>query len=67
MRQLERVLQPALTDLQLDWGSVPVEQVTPAQLKPLFSGECLTIYAFLDGGNKVFPSFLHQHSNTSLY
>jgi hypothetical protein len=53
MRQLERVLQPALSDLQLDWGSAAVEQVTPAQLKPLFSGERLTVYAFLADDNKV--------------
>jgi hypothetical protein len=68
MRQLERVLQPALSDLQLDWGSAAVEQVTPAQLKPLFSGERLTVYAFLADDNKVrlsnrffFPNCNHCH------
>ena len=53
MRQLERVLQPALSDLQLDWGSAAVEQVAPAQLKPLFSGERLTVYAFLADDKQV--------------
>jgi hypothetical protein len=49
MRQVQRVLQPAITDLELDWGAhaAQVADVTPAQLRPLFSGDLVTVYAFL--------------------
>jgi len=42
-RFYERVRSPLLTDLSLDWGTLPVEDVYPQRLPDLFSGRPLVI------------------------
>lgn len=49
MRQLKRSLQPALTDISVDWGSLLPKAVAPFRLPLLFSGGRLIFYVFLDG------------------
>ncbi|MEJ2691706.1 MAG: VIT and VWA domain-containing protein [Candidatus Thiodiazotropha sp.] len=39
----ERLRTPVLTDVSIDWGDTQVEQVTPAQLPDLFSGDSLRL------------------------
>ncbi|MGI9327233.1 MAG: VIT domain-containing protein [Pseudomonadales bacterium] len=38
-----RLAQPVLTDLQIDWGDLPVTDLTPVQLPDLFAGESLQV------------------------
>jgi Ca-activated chloride channel family protein len=42
-RFYERVRSPLLTDLSIDWGSLPVTDVYPQRLPDLFSGQPLII------------------------
>jgi hypothetical protein len=48
MRQLGRALAPALEDLRVDWGEAKVRQA-PHQVPPVFDGERVVVYGFLDG------------------
>ncbi len=41
----ERIAHPALTDLQLDWGDLEVEEVYPSRLPDLFAGQPLRVVA----------------------
>ena len=47
MRQLQRVLAPALTDIRIEWGDLKVSQA-PYRVPPVFSGGRVLIYGFLD-------------------
>lgn len=47
MRQLDRALKPALTDLSADWGSSANISQTPYHLPPIFGGGRIIIYGFL--------------------
>ena len=38
-----RLAEPVLTDLHIDWGDLPVHDVIPAQLPDLFAGESLQV------------------------
>ncbi|MGA2344386.1 MAG: VIT domain-containing protein [Candidatus Sulfotelmatobacter sp.] len=42
-RLYERLRAPILTDISIDWGSLPVTDVFPTQLPDLFSGKPLTV------------------------
>ncbi len=42
-RFAERLRTPVLTDVSIDWGDTKVEQVTPAQLPDLFTGDSLRL------------------------
>eukprot|EP01118_Nematostelium_gracile_P006839 TRINITY_DN2208_c0_g1_i1.p1 TRINITY_DN2208_c0_g1~~TRINITY_DN2208_c0_g1_i1.p1 ORF type:complete len:913 (-),score=285.21 TRINITY_DN2208_c0_g1_i1:11-2749(-) len=46
MRQVNRALKPALTNVKLDWGKLKVKQ-TPFVLPPIFEGNRLIVYGFL--------------------
>lgn len=46
MRQLERALVPALTDVHIDWGALEVEQA-PQRIPVLFSGDRLIVHALV--------------------
>eukprot|EP01105_Mastigella_eilhardi_P025760 TRINITY_DN7111_c0_g1_i1.p1 TRINITY_DN7111_c0_g1~~TRINITY_DN7111_c0_g1_i1.p1 ORF type:complete len:835 (+),score=180.17 TRINITY_DN7111_c0_g1_i1:81-2585(+) len=46
LRQLERALKPALTDITINWGNVSARQA-PHILPPLFVGSRLIVYGFL--------------------
>ena len=39
----ERLQTPLLTDLQIDWGNLPVADVYPAQLPDLYAGDTLRV------------------------
>jgi len=47
MRQLKRALQPALTNVHLDWGSFQNVTQAPRKLRTIFNGDRLLVYAFL--------------------
>lgn len=46
VRVFGRLLSPALTDLQIDWGGLDVTQA-PAKVPPVFSGGRLLVYGFI--------------------
>jgi Ca-activated chloride channel family protein len=45
----ERILAPVLTDIQIDWGDLPVADVYPALIPDLFSAKPLMIHGRLLG------------------
>jgi hypothetical protein len=47
----ERIDAPVLTDVAIDWGTLPVEEVFPRQLPDLFSVKPLVIHARLGAGS----------------
>jgi len=47
VRLFRRALTPALGDVQLDWGGLSVASV-PATVGPVFFGEALRVYGFMD-------------------
>jgi Ca-activated chloride channel family protein len=49
LRQLEKALSPALTDVKLDWGGLRVKQA-PCNLPPVFAGGRLLVYGFVEEG-----------------
>jgi hypothetical protein len=49
LRQLEKALSPALTDVKLDWGGLRVKQA-PCHLPPVFAGGRLLAYGFVEDG-----------------
>ena len=44
-KQLKKALQPAITNLRLDWGELNVKQA-PAVLPPLFNGNGFSFLSF---------------------
>ncbi len=63
MRQLKRALQPALTQVHLDWSSFLAaggdenqqKQLiqAPQKLRTLFNGDRLLVYAFLPSAGNI--------------
>jgi Ca-activated chloride channel family protein len=51
VRQFGRLLSPALTNVRIDWGGLPVIQA-PSSVPPVFGGGRLLIYGFLRTGSK---------------
>lgn len=47
MRQVSRLLSPALTGVRLDWGGLQVRQA-PSLVPQVFAGTPLTVYGLLD-------------------
>jgi hypothetical protein len=47
MRQLKRALQPALTNVTIDWGDFVDVVQAPRKLRTLFNGDRLLVYGFL--------------------
>ncbi|MCH8333033.1 VWA domain-containing protein [Candidatus Sumerlaeota bacterium] len=45
----ERIHSPVLTDIEIDWGSLPVTGVYPSRFPDLFSNKPLLIHARLSG------------------
>lgn len=43
-RFYERMRNPVLTDIEIDWGSLPVEKVYPKQIRDLFSSKPVVVY-----------------------
>eukprot|EP01090_Pellita_catalonica_P012425 TRINITY_DN2697_c0_g1_i1.p1 TRINITY_DN2697_c0_g1~~TRINITY_DN2697_c0_g1_i1.p1 ORF type:complete len:872 (-),score=214.61 TRINITY_DN2697_c0_g1_i1:89-2704(-) len=50
MRQLNRAMQPALTDISIEWGSLEAH-MTPFRQPPLFVGGRMVVYGFVDKSN----------------
>ncbi len=48
----ERILAPVLTDIEIDWGELPVADVYPKHFPDLFSAKPLVIYGRLTGPAK---------------
>jgi Ca-activated chloride channel family protein len=46
VRQFGRLLSPALADVRVDWGGLPVTQA-PTVVPPVFAGSRLVLYAFV--------------------
>jgi Ca-activated chloride channel family protein len=49
LRLFGRLLSPALLNVGVDWGALPVAQA-PAAVPPIFAGGRLLVYGFLRGG-----------------
>ncbi len=47
LRQLKRILSPALTDVRVEWGCVKAKQA-PCKVPPVFSGGRVLVYGFLE-------------------
>ncbi|GAM20152.1 hypothetical protein SAMD00019534_033270 [Acytostelium subglobosum LB1] len=47
MRQIKRALQPAYTNIRIDWGSMPSQKQAPRDLRTLFDGDRLTVFNIL--------------------
>ncbi|MCP4808054.1 MAG: VWA domain-containing protein [Proteobacteria bacterium] len=45
---VERLSSPYLTDLRIDWGTAPVQDVTPRVLPDLYLGDSLRVMARID-------------------
>ena len=60
VRQFERLLSPALTDVRIDWGGVDVTPAT-SSLPPVFSGGRLLAYALT---NAVTPSIVRVSADS---
>lgn len=48
LRQLERALAPACTEVTVDWAGAPVCQA-PHHVPPVFSGDRLTVFGLFEG------------------
>ncbi len=48
-RLFDRVANPVLTDIEIDWGELPVREVVPARIPDLFSGQPVVVYGKFDG------------------
>ncbi len=53
LRQLDRALKPALTDLTVDWGTAANINQTPYHLSPLFGGGRFIVYGFFPEGAEL--------------
>jgi Ca-activated chloride channel homolog len=51
-RFYQRIDAPLLTDLRIDWGGLPVNDLSPAQMPDLFAGQPLTLYGHYPGAAK---------------
>lgn len=49
-RFLMRIHAPVLTDIAIDWGGLPVTDVTPRQVPDLFSESPILVHGRIDGG-----------------
>ncbi len=47
-RFYDRISTPALQDVNVDWGTLPVQDVVPQRLPDLFVGEPLVLYGHFD-------------------
>jgi hypothetical protein len=47
------ILQPALTNVHLDWGEFEKVTQTPQKLRTVFNGDNLIVYAFLDSSAQL--------------
>lgn len=45
----ERVLAPVLTDIEIDWGTLPAAEVYPRQIPDLFSAKPILVHGRLSG------------------
>ena len=60
LRQLSRLLSPALSDVKVEWVGADVTQV-PADVPPVFAGSRLLLYGWAKSGR---PSSLRLRANT---
>ena len=51
MKQLRRALQPILKNVSVDWGDLPIPKKYsfPIDYPPIFAGERLIFYTFING------------------
>lgn len=47
-RFYRRISSPALSDIQIDWGDLPVDDVVPGRFPDLFVGQPLVVYGRFD-------------------
>ncbi|EFA81954.1 type A von Willebrand factor domain-containing protein [Heterostelium album PN500] len=52
MRQLKRALQPAYTNIRIDWGTMSSKMQAPRDLRTLFDGDRLTVFNILSKDEK---------------
>lgn len=45
----ERVLAPVLTDIEIDWGNLPVSEILPQQIPDLYTAKPICVHGRLDG------------------
>jgi Ca-activated chloride channel family protein len=48
-RFYERIDRPVLTDVEIDWGDLPVTEVVPARVPDLFAGQPVVVFGRLSG------------------
>ncbi|KAL6055409.1 von Willebrand factor A domain containing 5B1 [Balamuthia mandrillaris] len=67
LRQLDRAMKPALTNLRVDWGSI-ASSYAPFTFPPLFVGGRLLAYAFLqeDQQQSESEATITLHAETAL-
>eukprot|EP01133_Synstelium_polycarpum_P015038 gene15038-17790_t len=53
VRQLRRALQPAFTNIRIDWGEMSSVKQSPRDLRTLFDGDRLTVFNILQKDEKV--------------
>lgn len=46
---LERIAAPALTDLEIDWGTLAVEDVVPSKIPDVFLGQSVALFGRVTG------------------
>jgi Ca-activated chloride channel family protein len=51
-RFYERIDRPVLTDVEIDWGKLPVEKVVPAKVPDLFAGQPVVVFGRFNGNVK---------------
>jgi Ca-activated chloride channel family protein len=48
-RFYERIAHPVVTDLEIDWGELAVNELVPARIPDLFLGQPITVFGRYDG------------------
>ncbi len=67
LRQLDRALKPALTDLTVDWGTAANINQTPYHLSPLFGGGRFIVYGFFPEGAELKDEQVGYSSSNSIH
>jgi hypothetical protein len=68
LKQLNKAIKPALTDLKISWGNkLQVLQNAPFRLPPLFGGSRMIVYGFLDKNSQKDEIILTAKSGKNLF
>jgi Ca-activated chloride channel family protein len=66
LRQLERALAPAASDLRVDWGGLSVTQA-PHRVPPVFAGGRVIVYGLLPGRPRATHVTLRGHGPSGAF